>query len=491
MNVKTGTNAGPLLWATALAFGLLVGCGGDDTKPSATGGPDNTGGAGGAGGTDGAGGTGGSGLPPEPPVDPTPWSGAYGDLAENDFSRRLKLDVDPTGNVALIGMATGILDFGGGPFGSATASSGFLARFDVRGNHVWSRRLSTALPFGVAFDREGNMVVTGKLTGEEDFGGGPLVPADGTDLFIVKLDPEGGHLWSKAFGAGGSQQGTSVAVKDTGDIVITGTVAGTIDLGGGPLESGTGGTLIAQLDADGNHAWSRVLADTPYPDGIAVDRTGGIVVAIGGAFPYRIVKLDPGGADVWSRDIAGAFGDTLSNRVSCDDDGNVLVTGHFGSTLQIGSLTLEALSSAPLEPGTTDYDGFVAKLDASGTPLWARRFGDGAAARGIGVAAVGDEIALAGIFDVSMDLGGAAIVGRDCSTGFASRLDAAGNALWSRPFANEGVSSCLNVQDMAMSGTSNLVMTGFFAGTADFGTGPTSRGDAWPGWTAFVAKLPQ
>ena len=33
-----------------------------------------------------------------------------------------------------------------------------------------------------------------------DFGGGPLITAGNGDVFAVKLDPNGGHMWSKQFG---------------------------------------------------------------------------------------------------------------------------------------------------------------------------------------------------------------------------------------------------------------------------------------------------
>jgi len=68
-----------------------------------------------------------------------------------------------------------------------------------------------------------------------DCGGGPLTSAGGTDIFVVKFDPNGNHLWSQRFGDSDSQYGTGVAADATGNVILTGSFYGTVDFGGGPL----------------------------------------------------------------------------------------------------------------------------------------------------------------------------------------------------------------------------------------------------------------
>ncbi len=83
----------------------------------------------------------------------------------------------------------------------------------------------------------GFTLVAGDFEGTLDAGGGPLASAGARDVFVAKLDLAGEHVWSKRFGDGASQTLGSVAVDRDGNVVLTGAFAGTLDLGAGPLTS--------------------------------------------------------------------------------------------------------------------------------------------------------------------------------------------------------------------------------------------------------------
>jgi hypothetical protein len=104
--------------------------------------------------------------------------------------------VDNSGNVLISGNFTGTVDFGGGPLASAgNGNEGedvYLVKFDNDGNHLWSKRFGDALAQGcydVAADTSGNALVTGLFYGTVDFGNGPLVSAGSRDIFIAKFSP--------------------------------------------------------------------------------------------------------------------------------------------------------------------------------------------------------------------------------------------------------------------------------------------------------------
>lgn len=76
-----------------------------------------------------------------------------------------------------------------------------------------------------------------------NFGGGVLASLGGKDIFVVKLDAGGNHRWSKRFGDASDQAASAVAVGPDGSAVVVGAFAGSVDFGGGALMS-AGGTDI-------------------------------------------------------------------------------------------------------------------------------------------------------------------------------------------------------------------------------------------------------
>jgi hypothetical protein len=150
--------------------------------------------------------------------------------------------VDPSGNIILFGLFYGSLDFGAGLLTSPSTSV-FLLKTDPSGTMLWSKSFPTSgnQSIHVTTDAAGNLLMTGQ--GVTDFGGGPI----STGVYIAKLDPSGAHVWSKQFGAG-HDEGVAIAAYDTKNILVTGRLQGTIDFGGGPLSSvGMNDVFLAKL----------------------------------------------------------------------------------------------------------------------------------------------------------------------------------------------------------------------------------------------------
>src|SRR5207244_11623198 len=82
-------------------------------------------------------------------------------------------------------------------------------------------------------DPSGNIDVTGAFSGPADFGGGALTSA-GVDIFLAKLSPTGGHVWSRRFGSAlATHTGNGVACDGSGNVLVTGSFENSIDLGRG------------------------------------------------------------------------------------------------------------------------------------------------------------------------------------------------------------------------------------------------------------------
>jgi hypothetical protein len=93
--------------------------------------------------------------------------------------------VDANGNIALSGIATSGVDFGGGELTGA-----FVAKLTGSGDHVWSKGFGTAAyGWDVAFDAAGNVLLGGITADSIDFGGGVLTAQGGTDAWIAKFAP--------------------------------------------------------------------------------------------------------------------------------------------------------------------------------------------------------------------------------------------------------------------------------------------------------------
>jgi len=101
--------------------------------------------------------------------------------------------VDSVGNIIISGLLESAVDFGGGPLVSAGMGDAFLAKLNIYGDHVYSKRwgdAQTQASFAAGIDPDGNLLVAGSFMGTLDFGGpSPLTSAGDSDVFIAKLEP--------------------------------------------------------------------------------------------------------------------------------------------------------------------------------------------------------------------------------------------------------------------------------------------------------------
>jgi FlgD Ig-like domain len=154
------------------------------------------------------------------------------------------IGVDPLGQPVLFGDFGGSVNFGGGLLTTVGSSNLFLVKLDTDGNHLWSRRFGETGDQGsqaLAIDPSGRICITGEMDGNLNFGGGVLTPVAAPDIFLAMFNSAGTHLWSKRFGGADTEQGYSVAFASNNDVLLsaTGYGPGAIDFGGGPLAAPT------------------------------------------------------------------------------------------------------------------------------------------------------------------------------------------------------------------------------------------------------------
>jgi hypothetical protein len=361
------------------------------------------------------------------------WSKRFGDEADQAPAG---IAVDTHDKVVLAGSFSGAIDFGGATMASTLGRDVFLAKLGPNGEHLWSKRFGDSFDQecrAVATDRADNIALTGTLYGTIDFGGGPLTDM-GHDVFVAKLGPSGEHLWSKRFGDSQLQDGYGVTFDSQGNVIITGRYAGSVDFGGGPLVPGTMSSrlFVAKLDAaDGHHLWSRSFGEGPGPSiGYAVATDGGDNVLVTGAFSGTIdfgagPVLAQGGSDLFVLKLDGtsgvhrwsrSFGDGAEQQgsaLSVDAADNIVVTGSFYGAIDFGTGPLQS---------TGGSNAFLLKLDAGGNTVWSKRFGEHKSARGTASAvAQTGEVVVTGSFDGDADFGGGNLMSAGKADGFLAK----------------------------------------------------------------------
>jgi len=241
---------------------------------------------------------------------------------------------------------------------------------------------STDPPVGwvTATAPDGDLVIAGTLTQPTAFGAFEVDPASpGVQTgFIAKTSADGTQVrWAHELGYVTTRP-TSLAVS--GGIVVA------LEVGGGGSSSFTG-HLVAWDLASGNYRWQsyNTLGSTPYcmepsmataPDGslvvtAATDR--GIYTGTGwdygtqGGCRVLVESLDAAtGAARWVRILSGTNW-VDSQRVAVAPDGRVVVAGYYSGTFTLGTQQVG-------QTGDGYSRGYLASLDADGSPLWVRPF---------------------------------------------------------------------------------------------------------------------
>jgi hypothetical protein len=288
------------------------------------------------------------------------------------------------------------------------------------------------------------------------------VYALGTGVSILKLDGNGNVLWTKNFDAGVGD----LVVDAGGNILVTGSYTGTPDLGGGPLPSPafmSGGAFVAKFDAAGGHVWSKGF---PPSNGatsggvIAVDLAGNVVI---GGSTTGCINLGSGnlcpsgyGGDLFIAKL-DATGTPLWSKI-----GGGTNNGGVQSVVMDaqGNIALAGWYSDTLDLGSGTFTAggptFVAKLDSAGTPIFVKPIGGGGAAPiSIVFDSAGNELTAgsAGAFDI----GGGPLT----SGGFVGKLDPNGNHLWSHDIGNGQLQY---IYGLSADPSDNLLVTGDFTG---------------------------
>jgi hypothetical protein len=225
------------------------------------------------------------------------------------------LSLDSDGNVYAAGIFYGAADFDPGTGvetrTAAKSMDTFIVSLDPAGNYRWANTYGVNADnanedwiFSLANDRAGNLYATGYFSGTVDFDLGTGVAnlsasGNSNDIFILKLNSSGAHLWSKKYGNTGSDGAWSITTDTSGNVYTTGGFTGEVNFNTNAspetLTSGSNSldTYILKLDPSGNFLWAKRAGGSGSDNGIAIslDRVGNVYTA--GIFT-NTVDFNPG-----------------------------------------------------------------------------------------------------------------------------------------------------------------------------------------------------
>ncbi len=351
---------------------------------------------------------------------------------------------------------------------------------DCGGAHVWSKVFGTdsGRAYATGVDASGNVYVGGRFSGEADFGGGPLAAAGQYDAFLTKFDASGNHSWSKRFGTTAADILEGLAVDGNGDVCVVGSYwSSPIDLGNGPLPNeGNNDVFLAKFAADGTALWSKHFGGAGYEGtkGVAADNAGNCVltmVSIGSSPDFG------GGSITTGSNSSGyvAKFDKLGNHLWSKGfgGGQGTIAPYDVSLDGAGNIVFTGRISAPVDfgggllPSAGDYDIILVKLDSAGNHVWSKVFGGSAQDSGIAVATDSeDNILMTGWFGLTIDFGGGQFISAGKDDAFLVKFDPSGTSLWAKHYGDAGVQDGLAV---AVDSSDNVILAGSFEGTLDFG----------------------
>ena len=291
------------------------------------------------------------------------WSHRFGGQnSKRDSIKGYSVAIDKNGDLTVTGYFSGTVNIGDKKFTSVGGSDFFVAKFKgTDGSKVWvSSFEGTWEDMGkcLTIDPQDNVLITGYFTGTLDFGDEQLSSTGRRDIFLVKFGgADGRHIWSHSFGGSGpnwdSARAYSVAASKSGDLVITGYFNGTLDFGGGPLISKSNNDIfVAKFNGDGDHIWSHNYGgkktNFAHSYAVSIDSNEDVIVTgdfsgtldLGGGLLASTAKRDlfvakyngADGSHIWSCISRGTW-ETLSRDVTIDKKGNVLITGFSSGTV--------------------------------------------------------------------------------------------------------------------------------------------------------------
>jgi hypothetical protein len=278
--------------------------------------------------------------------------------------------------------------------GSASSSSParalpkiWVTRLNDSGNVIWQKK------YGGTYNEEGKgiaaipdgYILAGITTSDDgDIGstyhGTPGIVNYSYDIWVAKLNNEGGIVWKKCLGGYGVDNAREIKPTADGGFIVAGTTTGS----GGDVTGSHGGVeiWIVKLDGNGNLQWQKCLGGSSnedihdielLPDGGYII-TGQTISSDGDVTGYHVTdttlittdawvaRLSPTGDLLWQKCFGGSRDDVFYD-IQLLPDNNFAAVGTTTST------------NGDVSHNNGKKDCWLVKFDPTGNIIWEKTFG--------------------------------------------------------------------------------------------------------------------
>jgi uncharacterized delta-60 repeat protein len=244
------------------------------------------------------------------------------------------------------------------------------------------------------------------------------------DFYLVKTDNCGEPLWTRTYGGSSTDEAYSVQQTADGGYIVAGR---TLSFGAGYDDF-----YLVKTNSQGDTLWTHTYGgwSNEYANSVRQTADGGYIMAgwtwsFGVAQDFYLVKANSSGDTLWTRTYGGSSSD-WAYSVQQTADGGYIVAGETASF------------------GAGDYDFYVVKTNAYGTPLWTRTYGRSGDDRAFSIQQTAD--------------GGYVVAGSTQSFGagaedfYLVKTNSLGDTLWTRTFGGSSWDVANSVQQTADGG---------------------------------------
>jgi len=234
----------------------------------------------------------------------------------------------------------------------AGSTDAWLLKIDASGNYEWDSTFGGSdedSVRSVAQTSDGSYILTGRT---KSYGAGM------NDLWLIKADSNGNHLWNETFGGTGEDGGYSVAETNDGSYIITGRRIS--------VSSGTDWDVwLIKTDTRGDLIWDKTYGADGSDGGYSVAQTvdGGYIIAGftssygAGWLDFWLIKTDSLGNLQWHKTFGGLGHDAAHSVFQTQPDTGYIMTGYVYSS------------------DTSSYDLWFVKTDPNGNHIWNKTYG--------------------------------------------------------------------------------------------------------------------